>query len=377
MRQANNNFFAQLISSLVIACICSLFLSQSLSNLIIKPLVFDGTLSRSGRYGFVYEAWDTIGENEDDFSIVAVGSSLTQYGINGSCMSLADDIGESITYNLGIPGSYPYLDMLQVERALSSNPKLVLLEVNPISLSRVSDISENNIQLRLTLASLFLERQEYGPWVDLLQSNHLDYLDYDLDKQFNSESIFFQKSFEELLIRYKNNNSEENWWVNEHHWYLGVPNPNSPEWEDYLVEPTWLSNYIANLGPEELSDYENETIPSQMSRSRYKPDLESNLNYQALEYIVSTLSENDIPVLLISYPIHPYGNNNLLPGQLDQHNVSLSTLAAHSGVNSVNYIWDENWDKEDFYDFEHLNSHGRLKMCDLLTTEIISLIRNG
>lgn len=339
-------------------------------------MVFDGTLSRTGRYGFVYEAWDSIGENEEELSIVAVGSSLTQYGINGSCMSLADDIGKSITYNLGIPGSYPYLDMLQVERALSSNPKLVLLEVNPISLSRVSDISENNIQLRFTLASLFLERQEYGPWVDILQSNHLDYLDYDLDKRFNSENTFFQKSFEELLVRYRNNNSKGNWWIKDHHWYLGVPNPNSPEWDDYLVEPTLLSNYLAKLGPEELSNYENETIPSQMSRSRYKPDLESNLNYQALEYIVSTLSENDISVLLISYPIHPYGNNNLLPGQLDQHNVSLSTLAAYSGVYSVNYIWDDNWHKEDFYDFEHLNSLGRLKMCDLLTTEVTNLIRN-
>ncbi len=60
-------------------------ISQTFSSYIIKPLTYDGTLVRSGRYSFSFPAWDTI-ENHDQESIVAIGSSLTQYAINGNCI---------------------------------------------------------------------------------------------------------------------------------------------------------------------------------------------------------------------------------------------------------------------------------------------------
>ena len=365
---------AGLVYSILIAIVCSLFLSSSLSNLIIKPLAFDGTLSRSGRYGFVYEAWNTIGTDDVDLSIVAVGSSLTQYGINGSCMKSEDSTKSSNTYNLGIPGSYPYLDMVQMNRALSSKPDMVLLEVNPISLSQVSGISEMNIQLRLMLASLFLERDEYTGWIEILKDEHLHYMDYYLNDRLNSENKFFGKSLEELLNRYKNNYSRGEWWTIEPHWYLGVPNPNSDDWLNYLIEPSLLSNYLARMSKENLSAYENETIPNQMSRERYKPNTENNLNFLALEYMVSTFSSNNIPIILVSYPIHPISLSSLDANQLNQHNLTLDYLARYNKVESYNYIWTGEWEKEDFYDFEHLDERGRNKLCNILAPNIFSNI---
>lgn len=366
---------ASLTFSIIIAIVCSMFLSNSLSNFVIKPLAFDGTLSRSGRYGFVYEAWNTIGSDDVDLSIVAIGSSLTQYGINGSCMKNEYSTESSNTYNLGIPGSYPYLDMVQMNRALSSKPDMILLEVNPISLSQVSDISEINIQLRLMLASLFLERGEYIDWVEILENEHLDYMDYYLDDRLNSENKFFGKSVEELLNRYKNNNSEDEWWTIDPHWYLGVPNPKSESWLNYLIEPPLLSNYLASMDEESLSIYENETIPKQMSRDRYKPNIENNLNFLALEYIVSTFSSNNIPIILVSYPIHPISLSSLDSNQLDQHNLTLDYLEKYDKVESHNYIWSQGWEKGDFYDFEHLDEQGRNKVCTMLGPEIFSNIQ--
>jgi len=363
---------ASLTYSIIIAIVCSLFLSSSLSNFVIKPLAFDGTLSRSGRYGFVYEAWNTIGDDNVDLSIVAVGSSLTQYAINGSCMKSEDSTKSSNTYNLGIPGSYPYLDMVQMNRALSSKPDMVLLEVNPISLSQVSDISEINIQLRLMLASLFLHREEYIGWVEILKNEHLEYMDYYLDDRLNSENMFFGKSVEELLNRYTNNNSKDEWWTIDPHWYLGVPNPESDSWLNYLIEPPLLSSYIAGMDQENLSVYENETIPKQMSRERYKPNIENNLNLLALEYMVSTLSSNDIPIILVSYPIHPISLSSLHSNQLYQHNLTLDYLGKYDKVDSRNYIWSEEWEKDDFYDFEHLDEPGRNKLCGILGPDIFS-----
>ena len=128
------------------------------------------------------------------------------------------------------------------------------------------------------------------------------------------------------------------------------------------------------MDQENLSVYENETIPKQMSRERYKPNIENNLNFLALEYMVSTLSSNNIPIILVSYPIHPISLSSLDSNQLDQHNLTLDYLLKYDRVESHNYIWSEEWEKEDFYDFEHLDERGRNKLCSILGPGIFSKI---
>jgi hypothetical protein len=120
----------------------------------------------------------------------------------------------------------------------------------------------------------------------------------------------------------------------------------------------------------ELILYENETIVQQMGRSRYNPIIENNLNIAALEYMVSSFSENEIPVLLISYPLHPTALSALKDNQLEGHNETLLHLESYDGVMSLNYIWNEGWSKDDFYDFEHLDNLGREKLCHLLGFQI-------
>ena len=157
----------KLISSLLICLVTILFITSSLSSVIIKPLVFDGTLTQSGRYAFTFEAWDTIQESESD-AIVAIGSSLTQYAISGHCIEKEIQRTNVFVYNLGVPGSSPYLEMMQIERAVNSEPELILLEINPISFSLVSDMSSENIEMRLKLNSLFMKPSDYGEWVEIL-----------------------------------------------------------------------------------------------------------------------------------------------------------------------------------------------------------------
>ena len=83
-----------------------------------------------------------------------------------------------------------------------------------------------------------------------------------------------------------------------------------------------------------------------MSRDRYKPNIENNLNFLALEYIVSTLSSNNIPIILVSYPIHPISLSSLNPNQLDQHNSTLDYLEEYDKVESHNYIGVKSGKKE-------------------------------
>lgn len=361
--------FFELLSSMLVMLTAILFLSQSFSSYIIKPLTYDGTLVRSGRYSFMFPAWDTI-EEQDGKAVVAIGSSLTQYAINGSCISAQTQPEDVAAYNLGVPGSYPYLDMIQTNRAINSDPELVMIEVNPISLSPVSGIPNQNVILRLTLASLHLKHSDYGEWHEILRKEDKQYIDEILQNRFNSESIYFDDSLEELFNRYNERNGEGEWWQINRHWYLSTPDPSSQEWENYLSEPTWLTKYLSKLSPEELDKYENVTIPNLMKRDRYNPVLDSNLNYESLDYMVSSFSNHGIPVMLISYPLHPVAMKALAPNQFDTHNSSIETLLEYNDVTSLNLIWEGNWTKNDFYDYEHLDDLGRKKVCSVISNQL-------
>ena len=358
-----------LFSSIIIMLITTLFISQTFSSYIIKPLTYDGTLVRSGRYSFMFPAWDTIEEQEGE-AVVAIGSSLTQYAINGSCISAQTQSKDVVAYNLGVPGSYPYLDMIQTNRAINSNPEMVVIEVNPISLSPVSGIPSQNVILRLTLGSLHLKHSDYGEWYEILRKEDKQHIDGILQNRFNSESIYFDDSLEEIFNRYNDTNGEGEWWKINRHWYLSTPNPSSLEWENYLSEPTWLNRYLSGLSPEELDEYENVTIPSLMKRDRYNPVLDSNLNFEALDYMVSSFSNHGIPVMLISYPLHPAAMKSLAPNQFDQHNSSIETLLEYNDVTSLNLIWEGNWTRNDFYDYEHLDHFGRQKVCSIISEQL-------
>lgn len=361
---------SRLLTSTIVAVVVVLFLSHSFSTYLIKPMTYDGTLVRSGRYSFVFEAWDTIGEENEDVAVVAIGSSLTQYGFNGSCIEVNSDHGDSRAYNLGIPGSYPYLDMTHTERGVNSNPEIIILELNPISLSKVSAISEENIRLRLTLASLFLKISDYGGWNDILHSEDQDFIDGIILNRYNSESEYFADSVEELIIRFKQNRGEDEWWHKDGHWYLGVPQPNSDEWESYLSQPSLLSRYLSKLTPEELEEYENITIPNLMKRERYKPTITNNTNLQSLDYTVSRYSEEGIPIILITYPIHPLAVDSLSPGQLDEYNLSVEKMLTYQEVSHLDLLWGNQLQPQDFYDYEHLDFTGREKLCPIVSEEV-------
>ena len=367
----------QLLKSIIIALISLIIISQTLSQYVIQPLTFDTTLARSGRYAFSFEAWDTI-HDDDLTTVVGIGSSLTQYALSGDCIETEISSNTTHIYNLGVPGSLPYLEMMQTEKAIRSNPEMIILEVNPISLHPVSDVSLEYMEMRIKLNSLFMDSFDYGDWQELLREQDTQYLDGMISNRYGSESTYFNEAVEELIVRYLNQNqNDEEWWIKQgglFHWYSSVPNPNSEGWNDYLRNPTWLPRYIDSMNESELNLYETETIAQQLNRNRYNPILENNLNFAALEYMVSSFSENGIPVLLISYPLHPTAVSVLKDEQLNAHNQSLLILESYKGVKSLNYIWDDTWESEDFYDFEHLDTLGREKICHLLAARITEFI---
>ena len=105
--------------SLVTLIFTFLMVTSIFSSQIIQPLLFDASMVRTGRYALTMDAWDTI-EEDGAVSVVGIGSSMLQYAINGTCIE--EEMGSSNTfvYNLAIPGSMPYMEMIQTEAASQS-----------------------------------------------------------------------------------------------------------------------------------------------------------------------------------------------------------------------------------------------------------------
>ena len=115
--------FSELFLSVIIAAITGLFITSSIVPAIVQPLLLDGSLISNGRFAFVYDAYDTI-EDDDVPSIVGIGSSILMAGMNGTCMQEQSTIENARFYNMAMSGGKPYSEMLQIQHLSSQSQTL-------------------------------------------------------------------------------------------------------------------------------------------------------------------------------------------------------------------------------------------------------------
>ncbi len=82
---------SELLLSSMIAIVTALMLSTSVGPAIVKPLLLDGSLISNGRFAFVYDAYETVGD-DDGPSVVGIGSSILLAAMNGTCMQEESEI---------------------------------------------------------------------------------------------------------------------------------------------------------------------------------------------------------------------------------------------------------------------------------------------
>jgi len=152
-----------------------------------------------------------------------------------------------------------------------------------------------------------------------------------------------------------------------------VPHPSHEDWHSYLRTQNWLYSKLELMTEEERSEWENVTIPKSLLKGVNNPQENGTLNHEALDYMVSRLSESGIKVVLISPPLHPLLIGQLSPGQYDGHNHTLSVLSQYAEVEVMNLVWDD-WSDEDFYDHNHLDRHGRQTFCEKISPRIYEII---
>ena len=93
-----------------------------------------------------------------------------------------------------------------------------------------------------------------------------------------------------------------------------------------------------------------------------------------MEHMVSRFSENNIPILIVTYPLHPIAVSSINDNQLDPLNSTITNLSTFSNVHYFDTIWTGEWNNSDFYDYEHLDISGRQKLCIDLSSKINQIL---
>lgn len=344
---------------------------------IVKPLLLDGSLISNGRFAFVYDAYETIGD-DDAPSIVGIGSSILMAGMNGTCMQEESQVENSRFYNMAMSGGKPYSEMLQIPALIDSNPDVVLVEIGPNSLYGWDENSSfyhtvlEYHEFRFQLMSMAMGSDGFGDWYSVLDDVDKQWVDTNQYARNDAWSEYTRDAIEELLRREIDDVTAA---LNANS-YSYVPTKGSEQWDDYLSEPNWRRSTFDTMNSTEIRDYLDEKMPSKAKQGVYNPQSDGTQNHRALDYIVHELLNASIQVVLIGIPHHPWVNGYLEDGQLDGMNSTYAKYESIDGVTSLQMYWEE-WPSESYSDRNHLDADGREFFCQRVTSVIDEIIKES
>jgi hypothetical protein len=359
-----------LISSLFVCAVVTIMMSPVITQAVVQPLIIESRLVTFGRYAFASEAIDSIAE-DDSLSVVGIGSSMMYKAFDGDCMEALSEVENSKFYNLGVPASRPYTDMMQIPRLSNSGVDVVLVEVGANLLFKMSEGPNDYLEFRFTVQTMIQENSDLGPWTEIVLPYHQKWVYANEYERTAARQEWFVESNEILLERLFGLEQEDD--IE----FRFLPDPETPEWVDYLKRPGWPASVIENDWKRKMTMEEyNETYL--MTRSKFEPLGNGTQNHAALHYIISELIQSDIEVVLVGMPHHPHTYPYLDDGQWDGYNTTLQTLSESYDVNMMDFTWAEKdgWAHKHFSDKNHLDDDGRLEFCERMTPLLNSLLES-
>ncbi len=359
-----------LLSSFFVLFLSVLFIVPSTLDIVIQPLLYDGSIVAMGRYSMTQDALETI-EEDEQISVVAMGSSMMFKAFNGSCFDALDSRSDVRYYNLAIPSSRPYNDMLHIPRLIRANPDIVMLEVGVNLLVDPSSSSDEYLEFRYKMDTMEQSDLDVGEWYEIIEAKYGKWL---ATNQFEREQFkqeWFPEASEELLRRLILNESG----VYPFSTYPQVPEVGTNEWVKFLQEPEWPPVRFDRMTPEESQQY-NET-DMKLSAQYYKPQSSETISHKALHYMVKELTNADIKVILMTLPHHPLTFQYLNPGQWDPLNDTLSPFIGMKDVEIIDNTWAQGWVHDHFDDRNHLDKDGREEFCQRNSANILRMLDFG
>jgi len=347
----------ELIISVSIATVLFLLLSHSLTFHLTEPLMNDSSLMINSRIVITRDALDSISD-DGKISIVATGSSMTFKALDGKCVG--DQLGDEVAvYNIALPNSMPWNDMIHIPRLIESHPDIVLIEIGPNILDNISLGQLEYSEHRYKIDSSQQDSSDIGEWLELIDPRLQDSIALN-----NYERAIFRQEYapaaiEEHLSRllFDETNARDEWT------YGWTPEPDGPDWMDYLQLPVFPPDRhgFDGMSVEEREEYNVTTMMK--TGSNYRPAHHSSQAHAALDYEISTLLKNDIHVIIVGLPHHPTALTYVEEGRWDGFNETMSKYSQWPGVTVFDQSWESGWEDEHFFDRNHLDDEGRAEFC--------------
>ena len=374
MNQLNSGF-KELVNSCIVAGLIAIIISTSFGPVVVKPLMLDGSLIGSGRYMITYDGYETVSEN-NGISVVGIGSSVLMEAMDGECMEKESKIDDIRFYNFAMDGSYPYTEMVQIPALIEASPSVVLIEIGPNSLWGWEDNlwvgGANYNEFRFQLISMTMKPKHMGEWYDILEDKDKSYIDYNATERVDAWSEYSRLAIEEYLKReiYYFRDMLNQTSINY------VPEIGSKEWDLYLSQPHFRESKIDKMSDDEIKEYLDEVMPIKSKQGVFNPKSNGTQNHRALNYMINSLVNASIDVVLIGVPHHPWVNDYLENGQLDGMNETYNYFSSFENVTALQMYWDD-WPSEAFSDRNHLDSEGRDIFCNQVTPVVDNIILGG
>jgi len=254
------------------------------------------------------------------------------------------ELKESSCFNLGVAGDVPYYRISELPLLINSEPDLVMIEVNPRSLTELSNLHnfDENLYIRYGIAGIHQDESQISSWSNFINREHRDYIITD-----NFEYYEFRNNYRQKII---DNRLD----------YL---------FEDFIADAGILTKSDKNWTIEEIEERKAK-LPDFLVEPSWSPS-STSYNFKCLEIIIDQLILNNITVGLYTVSIDPSVVKNLPEGHWDEFNTSVNLLVNSKNLTYLDSLF-EVWESDDFRDLTHLHNNGIKKYNDLLIQELKS-----
>ena len=358
-----------LFTSLFALFCTMIFLHTSLVSTVVVDSIVSSNLVRSPTYGKTFPALHSL-EDYDGKKVVAIGSSIMQYSIDGNCIGESMESDDVSVFNLAVSGANPYTEILQIPALIKADPELVIIDLGPNGLWEFyeSESLDEYIQFRFTINSIAMENDDIGGWTELIRERDKQWIAMTDLERFELTQQYSHRAFENVLLDY----FDEYYDYIDHKKY--APKPNEDGWYDYLRTPSFLAPKYELLNDSQAKQLIDENMTKKKNAGVYNPNFNGTLNHLSYEYMLSELTNANIEVLLVAAPHHPYVYPHLDEGQMDGFNHTIDHYVDYYGVSELNMYW-ETWDNSMFRDRNHLGHNGREYYCERIAPVIDEIIQ--
>lgn len=284
----------------------------------------------------LYDFYDAFDGNNGSSVFFIGSSSIGEAVYPPEINNILHEIGYNIsTYNLVVFGDYPLLRSVQVQNIIDAHPSLVVYGVSYRDLvSEEGWIKEKVVlvhdSLKVRNDSLYLYSEE-------------EINDINQNNDFKFKKIFLLNS-----LRYK------------------VIGDTSPHSLDYFTDPYGEE---ARKKFEAEKDFQSILKGSEDENDVWRPLVSANAGQkEPFLYIIRTLTDAGIPVVLVNQPLHPLYSEKITGDSRENY----FNIFNESGVHW--YDFETLFSDEYFHDSHHLSWTGSLAfapvMADLIIQEL-------